>query len=93
MREMERLDLRYLALSNSHHTLLVLGNRTLAQLEDPIAFLVSCATFMAEIVKALAATAGASAIGVTPVSCKYCSSRFVLAAGKNTCPSCGAPAT
>ncbi len=26
------------------------------------------------------------------VTCKYCSSTFLLAPGENTCPNCGAPA-
>jgi hypothetical protein len=99
IREMERLDLRCFALSNSHMTLQVLGNRRLHQLDDPLAYLASCAALMAGFARALEASPGSgvplSSRAAAPerVTCRYCSSLFILAAGKNTCPNCGAPAS
>jgi hypothetical protein len=40
----------------------------------------------------VAPDAGAAAVAMTPLTCKYCSSLFILAAGKNACPNCGAAA-
>lgn len=94
---MERLDLRFFELSNANSALYVLGNRTLDQLEDPIAYLHSCGAFLAEMVRQLALTAGPSPAlsrqaPAPRVTCSYCSSIFILSAGKNTCPNCGAAA-
>ncbi len=96
--EMERLDLRYVALSNTDEALIAIGNPALDQLEDPIAWMQSCTAFLARFAKLYIASRGAdplftAAVASQPVTCAYCTSRFILAAGKNTCPNCGAPAT
>jgi hypothetical protein len=99
VQEMERLNLRCFALSNTDETLLALGSRTLGELEDPLAYLAACATMMAEVARALSASsaeaARASLSSSAPpqsVTCRYCRSIFLLSTGKNTCPNCGAPA-
>ena len=94
-RLVQRLDLRYVELSNSHSSLLALGNPTLRQLEDPIAYMQSCAAFLAEFGKHLAASAGTKSsaqAAARSITCNYCSSIFILTADKNACPNCGAPA-
>jgi hypothetical protein len=98
VREMERLDLRLFKLANADHSVIALGNRTLHQLEDPIAYLESCAAFLADFAKALAASAydeasKASTPAPERIKCRFCSSIFFLVVGKNTCPNCGAPAS
>jgi hypothetical protein len=94
VREMERLDLRCFALSNTDMSLVVVGNVTLHQLGDPLVYLAACATFLADFAKALAASegTGASSAAQQCVTCQYCTSIFIVAAGKNRCPNCGAPA-
>jgi rubrerythrin len=53
---------------------------------------------MAEFAKGLAASPATGAQYLLPaaanprVTCRYCSSIFIVAAGKNQCPNCGAPA-
>jgi hypothetical protein len=98
VREMERLDLRVFKLANADHSVIALGNRTLREIEDPIAYLESCATFLAEFVKALAASSAddaskSSAAEPQRTTCKYCRSIFIFSVGKTACPNCGAPAS
>ena len=97
VREMERLDARCFELSNDERSLFLVCNPTLAELADPLAQLEGCARLLAAFAKALTATAGArpspAAAATTRVTCKYCTSIFILAAGKNTCPNCGAAAS
>jgi hypothetical protein len=95
LREMERLDLRVVQRSNVDSAIFLLMNPTLDQLDDPIACLQSCAAFLVQLTKLLPteesifAHAGPAA---QPVTCKYCSSIFLLAPSENACPNCGAPA-
>ncbi len=96
VREMDRLGARCFALSNDEQGLFLIGNRTLAELEDPLAYLEGCARLMAAFAKALAASSGVrpnDASAASRVTCKYCASIFILAAGKSTCPNCGAAAS
>ncbi len=96
LREMERLDLRVVQRSNVDSAILLLMNATLDQLDDPIACLHSCAAFLAQLTKLLPSSEESifAPTGPAPqrVTCKYCSSIFLLAPGENACPNCGAPA-
>ena len=95
LREMERLDLRLVQMSNTDKALFALGNKALHELDDPIVYMRSCAAFLAELAKACLATGpGQLFSGDTalPATCSYCRSLFLVTPAKNTCPSCGAPA-
>lgn len=39
------------------------------------------------------AVVAAPAVDLTPITCKFCSSLFILTLGHTSCPNCGAPAT
>jgi hypothetical protein len=91
VREMERLDLRLVKLANADHSVFALGNRTLREIEDPIAYLESCPTLLAELAKALAASpdddaSKSSAAAPQRTTCKYCRSIFIFSVGKTACP-------
>lgn len=104
--DMERLDLYNLGSGGIGRHANVVGvgaNPKVSDLDDPIAYLHACAELMAAHLSALRRAApppepGNSALSPPPgaaqipVVCAYCGSMFIVSAGKNTCPNCGAAA-
>jgi hypothetical protein len=99
--EMERLDMNTVRAYGPEVSLNVKPG--LDDLADPLEYMEACARLMAAVKTGAAAGAPAGApaqaaaavVAVAPshrLTCAYCSSVFILAAGKNTCPNCGAPA-
>lgn len=96
--EMERLDIQTVRSYDQESSLNVKPG--LDDLDDPIAYMQSCASLLAGIRDAVQTATGGAQDGADgapagpsrTLTCAYCSSLFVLAAGQNTCPNCGAPA-
>jgi hypothetical protein len=98
LEDMERLDMDALRVYDEETSLHV--EPGLDELDDPIAYMTSCAELLASIKDAVSdrppgaeeQQGVAAARPSHALTCAYCSSLFILAAGHNTCPNCGAPA-
>lgn len=100
--EMERLDIE--GVDSYDKTASLSVNPGLNDLDDPIAYMVSCAELLSHIKNAVESgdtvseqtgegTPQVIAKGPTrTLTCAYCTSLFILSEGSNTCPNCGAPA-